>query len=140
MNFVRLIFKHVSNHFVYDWICCMLLGFGLWVLFVKFGSIWENMSFWWKMKMILDSWWNGEYELVFQFILMSFWCMINVDNVWETFWGQLGLKRGFWGKFSECSREEPKNLGSLFCVTHLASLSPPWRVIHDRTHSFGCSG
>jgi len=36
----------------------MLLGFELLLLFVKFGWNCENMSFWWKMSLMMNWCWN----------------------------------------------------------------------------------
>ena len=92
----------------------------------------KNMSFWWKMNlmMIFDMKWG--YESMFVSVLIAFWCMLTNNKVWGTNLGQRGSKSEFWVKNWMDSREETQNMGAhVWCNSLgewlLAVATCPWQ-------------
>lgn len=99
--------KHVLNHLFNHCVCLYVDG----LLIVGVGcEVWiEYWSFWWKMSMMVKTWW---YKLMFSFILMLLWSMLTVGEVFTTILDQLGFLE-------------------IFCVSS-------WEGIHLWVHGFPC--
>jgi len=103
-----------SNHLIYGYIYLYVVG--VWIV----GVVWERWMKLWKYEFLVKNEFDVEivtkqcYEFVFVSVLIAFWCMLTNNEVCLTILGQWGSKSGLLGRFCVSSREEPKNLGSLY--------------------------
>jgi len=74
------------------------------------------------------------YEFVVVSVLIAFLCMLTNSKVCVTFLGQWGSKSRFLGRFCVSSREEPKNLGSVYWC------NPPGELLKTKPMILGIPG
>ena len=116
-----LLFKYVSNHLTYDYICLYVVGVCIvvvvWEVWIKL----EKYEFLVKNEFDVDLGMKWCYEFIFVSVLLSFWCMLTNNKVWETILAQRGSKSGFLGGNGVSSQEEPIIMGSQIWWARLAS-------------------
>jgi len=117
-----LLLKHFYNHFINVYTC--LYVDGVWIGVVV-CEVWMKMN---KYDLLVKNELDDDfdenwcYDSIFIIVLIAFWCMLTIKQVWGRIWVKADQNRVFWEKFGWVPERKPKNRVPCSSATHQASL------------------